>query len=73
MGKSAVDLGDELAVDAIRDAERLTRTINSILANHKNWIVSDIKKENYEVAKAELKPLDISTTSLSTDQILNPL
>ena len=58
--KSAANLGDELAVDAIRDTERLTRTINNILANPKNWIVSEIKKENYEVVKVELKPLDIS-------------
>ena len=53
-------LGDELAVDAIKDTERLTRTINSILANPKNWIVSEIKKDNYKVEKVELKPLDIS-------------
>ncbi|HET7390658.1 MAG TPA: ATP-dependent DNA helicase [Nitrososphaeraceae archaeon] len=54
-------LGDELTVDAIRDIERLTRTINNILANPKNWIVSEIIKENYEVVKVELKPLDISS------------
>jgi ATP-dependent DNA helicase DinG len=59
--KLATNLGDELAVDAIRDTERLTRTINNILANQKNWIISDIKKENYEVVKVELKPLDVST------------
>ena len=53
-------LGDELAVDAIKDTERLTRTINSILANPKNWIVSEIKKDNYKIEKVELKPLDIS-------------
>jgi ATP-dependent DNA helicase DinG len=58
--KSAANIGDELAVDALRDTERLTRTINNILANQKNWIVSEIKKENYEVIKVELKPLDIS-------------
>jgi Rad3-related DNA helicase len=58
--KSVANLGDELAIDAIRDTERLTRTINNILANQKNWIVSEIKKENYEVVKVELKPLDIS-------------
>ena len=58
--KSAINLGDELAIDAIRDTERLTRTINNILANQKNWIISDIKKENY-VVRVELKPLDIST------------
>ena len=53
-------LGDELAVDALKDTERLTRTINSILANPKNWIVSEIKKDNYKIEKVELKPLDIS-------------
>ncbi|MGA7976493.1 MAG: helicase C-terminal domain-containing protein, partial [Nitrososphaeraceae archaeon] len=58
--KSATTLGDELAIDAIRDMERLTIAINSILSNKKNWIVSDIKKENYEVVKVELKPLDTS-------------
>jgi ATP-dependent DNA helicase DinG len=51
--KSASNIGDELAVDALRDTERLTRTINNILANQKNWIVSDIKKENYEVVKVK--------------------
>ena len=60
--KSATTLGDEFAIDAIRDIERLTITINSILSNTKNWIVSDIKKENYEVVKVELKPLDTSNT-----------
>jgi len=30
-------LGDELTVDATRDTERLTRAINNILANPKNW------------------------------------
>ena len=55
-------LGEELAVDAIKDTERLTRTINSILANPKNWIISDIKKDdNYKVEKVELKPLDIAS------------
>jgi Rad3-related DNA helicase len=54
------NLSEELAADAIRDTERLTTTINSILSNPGNWIVSDIKKENYEVVKIELKPLDIS-------------
>jgi ATP-dependent DNA helicase DinG len=54
------NITDELAADAIRDTERLTLTINNILSRPKNWIVSDIKKENYEVVKVELKPLDIS-------------
>jgi ATP-dependent DNA helicase DinG len=53
-------LGDELAVDAVKDMERLTRTINSVLANPKNWIVSEIKKDNYKIEKVELKPLDIA-------------
>jgi ATP-dependent DNA helicase DinG len=60
-GKSAANLGDELTIDAIRDTERLTRTINNILTNQNNWIVSEVKKDNYEVVKVELKPLDIST------------
>jgi Rad3-related DNA helicase len=59
--KPAANLGEELAIDAMRDTERITRTINNILSNQKNWIVSEIKKENYEVVKVELKPLDIST------------
>ena len=58
--KSTTSLGEELAIDAIRDIERLTTVINSILSNRKNWIVSDIKKENYEVVTVELKPLDSS-------------
>src|SRR4029078_6639149 len=44
-------LGDERTVDAIKDIERLTRTINRILANQKNWIISDIKKDKYNVEK----------------------
>jgi ATP-dependent DNA helicase DinG len=51
---------DEVAVDAIRDTERLTRTINNIISNPENWIVSEIIKENNEVVKVEFKPLDIS-------------
>jgi ATP-dependent DNA helicase DinG len=58
--KSETNLGDELAIDAIRDTERLTRTINNILSNQRNWIVSEIKKENYETVRVELKPLDVS-------------
>ena len=57
---SSANISEELAADAIRDTERLTTTINSILSNPRNWIVSEIKKENYEVVKIELKPLDIS-------------
>jgi ATP-dependent DNA helicase DinG len=59
--KSTRTFGEELAVDAIKDTERLTRTINSILLNPKNWIISEIKKDNYKVDKLELKPLDISS------------
>lgn len=57
---SSANISEELAADAIRDTERLTITINSILSNPRNWIISEIKKENYEVVKIELKPLDIS-------------
>jgi ATP-dependent DNA helicase DinG len=53
-------LTDEVAADAIRDTERLTRTISNIISDPENWIVSDIIKENYEVVKVEFKPLDIS-------------
>ena len=53
-------LTDEVAADAIRDTERLTRTINNIISDPENWIVSDILKENYEAVKVEFKPLDIS-------------
>ena len=56
----AKNLNEELAADALRDTERLTIAINNILSNPGNWIVSEIKKENYEVIKVELKPLDIS-------------
>jgi ATP-dependent DNA helicase DinG len=58
--KLDANLGDELAIDAMRDTERLTRTIDNILSNQRNWIVSEIKKENYEAVRVELKPLDVS-------------
>ncbi|MGC2682976.1 MAG: hypothetical protein WA323_14020, partial [Candidatus Nitrosopolaris sp.] len=54
------ELGEELAVEVIRDRERLTRAINNVVSNPKNWIVSEIKKEGYEVTGVELKPLDTS-------------
>jgi ATP-dependent DNA helicase DinG len=57
---SNLNISEELAADAIRDTERLTITINNILSNPRNWIISEIKKEDYEVVKVELKPLDIS-------------
>ena len=53
--RSISNLVDQLTVDAIRNIEGLTRTINNFLANRK------IIKENYEVTKVELKPLDISS------------
>ncbi len=53
-------LTDEVAADAIRDTERITRTISNIISDPENWIVSDVIKENYEVVKVEFKPLDIS-------------
>jgi len=55
-----MNLSNEIAIDAVKDTDRLTRTINSILANPRNWIVSEIKKTNYKIEKVELKPLDIS-------------
>jgi ATP-dependent DNA helicase DinG len=54
------NIGDELVVDAMRDTQKLTRAINNILSNPKNWIVSEIKKEDCEVLGIELKPIDIS-------------
>jgi Rad3-related DNA helicase len=58
---SSINISEELAADAIRDTERLTITINNILSNPRNWIISEIKKEGHEVIKVELKPLDISS------------
>ena len=49
--------GDELAVDAIKDTERLTRTINSILSNPKNWIVSEIKKDELQSGESRIKAI----------------
>ena len=54
------DIREELVLDAITDTEKLTRAINNIRSNPKNWIVSEIKKEGYEVMSVELKPLDVS-------------
>jgi Rad3-related DNA helicase len=61
ISKRSSSIGEELAVEAIRDTERLTRAINNILSNTKNWIVSEIRKENYEIVRIELKPLDPSS------------
>jgi ATP-dependent DNA helicase DinG len=54
-------LSEELAADAMRDTEKLTNAINNILSNPRNWIVSEIKKENNKVTRVELKPLDVSS------------
>jgi Rad3-related DNA helicase len=50
----------ELLIDIVQDIEKLTRTINNILSSPKNWIVSEVHKENYDVVRVELKPLDPS-------------
>jgi ATP-dependent DNA helicase DinG len=57
------DMSEELAVEAIRDIEKLKGAIDNICSNPKNWIVNEIKKENNEVTKVELKPLDVSPYS----------
>ncbi len=54
------DISEELAVEAIRDIEKLKQAIDNIRSNPKNWIVNEIKKENNEVTRIELKPLDVS-------------
>ena len=54
------DISEELAVEAKTDTEKLRQAIRNIRSNPKNWIVSEIKKEGYEVTRVELKPLDIS-------------
>ncbi|MGB8934594.1 MAG: ATP-dependent DNA helicase [Candidatus Nitrosopolaris sp.] len=53
-------LNEELLVEASQDIDKLELTINSIVSNSRNWIVSEIKKEGHEVIKVELKPLDVS-------------
>ena len=55
-----VEIPEELVPDARTDAEKLSRAIDDIRSNPKNWIVSDIKKEGDEVVSVELKPLDVS-------------
>jgi ATP-dependent DNA helicase DinG len=54
-------LSEELTIEAIRDIEKLTKVIDNILSNPKNWIVSEIKKQGHEVIRVELKPLDVSS------------
>src|SRR5215467_16212621 len=39
--RGSPSISEELAVDVIRDTDRLTATINSILSNPRNWIVSE--------------------------------
>jgi ATP-dependent DNA helicase DinG len=40
------EIAEELLVEVLQDIERLTRTINNILGQPKNWITSDIHREN---------------------------
>ena len=54
------NVSEELAVEAITDTQKLTRAIDDIRSNPKNWIVSEIKKENNDVTGVQLKPLDVS-------------
>ncbi|MGA8083365.1 MAG: helicase C-terminal domain-containing protein [Candidatus Nitrosopolaris sp.] len=54
------NIREELVPDAITDVEKLTRAIDDIRSNRKNWIVSEINKEGYEVMSVGLKPLDVS-------------
>jgi ATP-dependent DNA helicase DinG len=54
------NVSGELAVEAVTDIEKLGQVIYSIRSNPKNWIVSEIKKEDYEVVSVEFKPLDVS-------------
>jgi Rad3-related DNA helicase len=59
--KGSPTISEELKVEVLRDTEKITETINSILSNPRNWIVSEIKKEeNYELTRVEFKPLDTS-------------
>ncbi|MGB6532925.1 MAG: helicase C-terminal domain-containing protein, partial [Candidatus Nitrosopolaris sp.] len=53
-------LNEELLVEATQDIDKLELGIDSIVSNATNWIVSEVKKEDREVAKVELKPLDVS-------------
>jgi ATP-dependent DNA helicase DinG len=56
-----LEIPEELVPDAMTDTEKLSRAIGDIRSNHKNWIVSEIKKEGDEVISVELKPLDVSS------------
>jgi Rad3-related DNA helicase len=55
-----LDVDKELLIDIVQDIDKLTRTINNILSNPNNWIVSEVHKENYDVIRVDLKPLDPS-------------
>jgi ATP-dependent DNA helicase DinG len=55
-----LQIDKELLIEIVQDIDKLTRTINNILASPKNWIVSEVHKENYDVTRVELKPLDPS-------------
>ena len=54
------DVSKELVVEAKTDSEKLIQAIENIRSNSKNWIVTEVKKENNEVTRVELKPLDVS-------------
>ena len=56
----------------MRDTERLTRVIDNILSNPKNWIVSEIKNEDYEVIRVELKPLDQDIAKMYLKNVPKP-
>ena len=55
-----LDVDKELLIDIVQDIDKLTRTINNVLSNPNNWIVSEVHKENYDVIRVDLKPLDPS-------------
>jgi Rad3-related DNA helicase len=55
-----LDVDKELLIDIVQDIDKLTRTINNILSSPNNWIVSEVHKENYDVTRVDLKPLDPS-------------
>jgi ATP-dependent DNA helicase DinG len=54
------DISEELAIEAISDTEKLKQAVSNMRSNPKNWMVNEIKKENNEVTRVELKPLDVS-------------
>jgi ATP-dependent DNA helicase DinG len=43
------EIAEDLLVEVLQDIERLTRTINNILGQPKNWIISGVHKENYKM------------------------